>query len=174
MARQPKTMQKDVVKPRKKRKPMTAEQKQAAGERLAKAREKRLLENPPQYKSIHPSVVERGEDDPLNMKNIQIWIKSQKNLLSAAKRSLRDKIKGAEGKVANHEAYIRNLQRFLKYGVYVDCMYGEFQESRVKYASIAMAYDSNGTPKRTIGVYYADLGYEWTGKFKEGDEGLNE
>ena len=80
MARQPKTMQKDVVKPRKKRKPMTAEQKQAAGERLAKAREKRLLENPPQYKSIHPSVVERGEDDPLNMKNIQIWIKSQKNL----------------------------------------------------------------------------------------------
>ena len=61
MARQPKTMQKDVVKPRKKRKPMTAEQKQAAGERLAKAREKRLLENPPQYKSIHPSVVERGD-----------------------------------------------------------------------------------------------------------------
>ena len=56
----------------------------------------------------------------------------------------------------------------------MDCMYGEFQESRVKYASIAMAYDSNGTPKRTMGVYYADLGYEWTGKFKEGDEGLNE
>jgi len=167
-------METDVTlpKPRKKRKPMTVEQKKAAGERLAKAREKRLIDNPPQYKSIHPSVVERGEEDPLNMKNIQDWIKTQKGLLSAAKRSLRDKGKGAESKVAMYEAYIRNLQRFLKYGVYVDTYYGEFQQNKVKYACLAMSYDADGTPKRTQGVFYPDLGYEWTGEFKEGDEEL--
>ena len=44
---------KTLPKTRKRRKPMTEEQKKAAGERLALAREKRLKENPPQYKSIH-------------------------------------------------------------------------------------------------------------------------
>ena len=42
-----------MVKIRKKRKPMTAEQRAAAGERLAKARAKRQAANPPQYKYIH-------------------------------------------------------------------------------------------------------------------------
>jgi hypothetical protein len=45
MARRP-TINTDetIKKPRKKRKPMTPEQKKAAGERLALAREKRLAE----------------------------------------------------------------------------------------------------------------------------------
>ena len=38
---------KTLPKTRKRRKPMTEEQKKAAGERLALAREKRLKENPP-------------------------------------------------------------------------------------------------------------------------------
>ena len=54
-----------MVKIRKKRKPMTPEQRAAAGERLAKARAKRQAANPPQYKYIHESVLARGEDDPL-------------------------------------------------------------------------------------------------------------
>mgnify|MGYP005679697297 CR=1 FL=1 len=39
------------------RRKMTEEQKKAASERLAKAREKRLRENPPKYSNIHPSVL---------------------------------------------------------------------------------------------------------------------
>ena len=38
------------------RRKMTEEQKKAASERLAKAREKRLRENPPKYSNVHPSV----------------------------------------------------------------------------------------------------------------------
>ena len=45
---------KTLPKTRKQRKPMTPEQKSAAAERLKLAREKRLKENPPEYKSIHP------------------------------------------------------------------------------------------------------------------------
>ena len=152
-----------IKKPRKKRKPMTPEQKKAAGERLALAREKRLAENPPQYKSIHPSVVERGDDDPLSMKKVQMWIKTQKDLLSAAKRGVRDKVKGAEAKVSQHEGYIRNLHRYLRDGDYVDTRYGEHQQSAIKYRCVAMAYYADGTPKRTEGIFYPDLGYTWMG-----------
>ena len=38
---------------------MSPEQRAAAAERLAKAREKRLRENPPQYKNIDPTVLAR-------------------------------------------------------------------------------------------------------------------
>ena len=73
-----------VPKPRKRRKPMTPEQKAAAAERLAVAREKRAKENPPKYTNIHPSVVALPEDNALSMKNVQRWIKTQKELLSVA------------------------------------------------------------------------------------------
>jgi hypothetical protein len=79
---------------RKKRKPMTPEQRAAAGERLRKAREKRMKENPPQYKNIHPLVMERGEDDPFYFRKIQSWIKTQKEELSIARKDLRQKVKG--------------------------------------------------------------------------------
>ena len=50
-----------IPKTRKKRKPMSEEQKAAAAERLAIAREKRLKENPPQYKSIMETYLRTGE-----------------------------------------------------------------------------------------------------------------
>ena len=43
---------------------LTPEQKQAAAERLALAREKRLKDNPPQYKNIHEDVLKLDDDDP--------------------------------------------------------------------------------------------------------------
>ena len=160
-----------TVKPRKKRKPMTPEQRQAAGERLAKAREKRLLENPPQYKSIHPSVVELEDDDPLSMKKVQMWIKTQKDLFSAARSGIRNKMKGAEAQVSLHEGYIRNLQRYLRDGVYCDTMYGEHQQNKILYRCVAMAYHPDGTPKRSTGVFYPDLGRTWTGEIHDEEEG---
>lgn len=165
------TTDETVKKTRKKRKPMTPEQKKAAGERLALAREKRLAENPPQYKSIHPSVVERGDDDPLSMKKVQTWIKTQKDLLSSARGDVRRKVKGAEARVSLHEGYIRNLQRYLRDGDYVDTAYGEHQQNKIKYRCIAMAYYPDGTPKRMEGVFYPDLGYTWTGDKYVEEEG---
>ena len=109
-----------IPKTRKRRKPMSAEQKLAAAERLAIAREKRAKENPPKYTNIHPTVVALPEDNPLSMKNVQSWIKTQKELLSIAKSDVRRKVKGAEARVASHEGYIRNLQRYLRDGDYCD------------------------------------------------------
>jgi len=80
---QRRTVENDSTLPKRKirkaRKPMSAEQKAAAAERLAIAREKRLKENPPEYKSIHPSVLERGDDDYLSHKKLNSGLKHKKN-----------------------------------------------------------------------------------------------
>ena len=151
-----------LPKTRKRRKPMTAEQKAAAAERLALAREKRAKANPPKYTNIHPSVVAKPEEDAMSMKNVQKWIKTQKELMSIAKSDVRRKVKGAEARVASHEGYIRNLQRYLRDGDYCDDFYGEHQQNKVKWVCSTMAYHPDGTPKRQVGVWYPDIGCEWT------------
>lgn len=146
-----------VKKVRKKRKPMSEEQKAAAVERLAKARAARL-EKQGGPKNVHPDVLALDDDDALSLKNVRSWIKTQKDLLSAAKQELRASAKGAVAKVARIEGYIRNLERYIKNGVYLDMFYGEHQQSRVKTYCVTMAYHPDGTPKRSYGVYYSDLG----------------
>ena len=70
-----------VKKVRKRRKPMTEEQRVAAAERLAIAREERFKKTPPKYKNIHPSVLAKPEDHTFSLKNVRQWIKTQKGLL---------------------------------------------------------------------------------------------
>jgi len=164
MARRAKTIENDstLPKPRKKRKPMTAEQKKAAGERLAKAREKRLAENPPQYKSIHPSVLEKGDDDAWSHKKVKEWIKTQKSLMSAERANIRSKVKGAIARYESHRGYIRNLETYLRTGEYHDMFWGEYQEHRCKSICLVMAYHPDGTSKRSIGTLYPDIRMECT------------
>lgn len=155
---------------RKKRKPMSPEQKAAAVERLAKAREKRMRENPPQYKSIHPNALNRPEDDPFYFRKVQNWIKIQKEELSIARRSLRQKEKGSEAQVARIQGYINNLQKYLSTGEYVDMFYGEHQQHKVRYRCLVPSYHKDGTPKYSYGVFYQDLGYTYTGLDPEVEE----
>ena len=157
-----------ATKVRKRRKPMTAEQRAAASERLAKAREARMAKNPPQHKSIHPAVLALKEDDVFYFRKVQKWIKTQKEMLASARSDLRKSVKGAEARVANHQAYIRNLEKFLRDGDYVDGFYGEHQEHKIKMRCVVPAYDRDGNVKRAFGVYYADLGTVYIG------EGINE
>ena len=157
----------DSYKPRKRRKPMTPEQKAAAAERLVAAREKRAKTNPPKYTNIHPSVVAKPEEDAMSMKNIQKWIKTQKELLSIARSDVRRKVKGAEARVASHEGYIRNLQRYLRDGDYCDDFYGEHQQNKVKWRVVTMAYHPDGTPKRNVGYWYPDIQCTWTKEMED-------
>lgn len=151
-----------LPKTRKRRKPMTPEQKAAAAERLALAREKRAKANPPKYTNIHHTVVALDEEHIMSMKNVQRWIKTQKELLSIAKSDVRRKVKGAEARVASHEGYIRNLHRYLRDGDYCDSFYGEHQQHRCKMVCRVMAYHPDGRPKRSVGIWYPDIGCTWT------------
>ena len=121
------------------RRRMTEEQKIAAAERLRVAREKRLRENPPKYANIHPSVLEKGDDHPFSRKKVVQWIKTQKSLLASERGNVRRKVKGAESKVADHTAYIRHCEWYLRNGDWIDDRYGEYQEKKTKWITVVPA-----------------------------------
>lgn len=145
----------------KRRKPMSEEQRLQAAERLAKAREKRQNTNPPQYKNVHENVLALDDDHYLSHKKVKEWIKHNKEMLSEERKAVRKDVKGADAKVKLTEGYIRNLEKYLRDGDYVDDRYGQDQEKKIKWKCVAMAYDEEGNPKRTKGVFYPDLGYRW-------------
>lgn len=147
----------------KKKRQMTHEQREAAIERLAKAREARLAEAGPP-KNVHPSVLARTDD--FSYDNVKLWLKTQRELLAVAKASAKNEAKGGEAKVASIEGYIRNLDAYLKHGDWCNDFCGEYEQTKVKRICLALAYHHNGPyagmVKRNVGVYYTDLGVEFT------------
>ena len=121
------------------RRRMTEEQKIAASERLRVAREKRLKENPPKYANIHPTVLEKPDEHPFSRKKVVQWIKTQKSLLASERGNVRRKVKGAESKVADHTAYIRHCEWYLRNGDWIDDRYGEYQEKKTKWITVVPA-----------------------------------
>ena len=121
------------------RRRMTEEQKIAASERLRVAREKRLRENPPKYANIHPTVLEKPDEHPFSRKKVVQCIKTQKSLLSSERGNVRRKVKGAEAKVADHTAYIRHCEWYLRHGDWIDNRYGEYQEKKTKWITVVPA-----------------------------------
>jgi hypothetical protein len=119
-----------------KKRKLTEEQKEELRERLARAR---AAKGEPEYKSIHPSVLELDEDHPLSMKNCKQYIKTQKSLMVKYKAEMRNDIKGAKAKYTQCEYYIRNIQTYLKTGTWVDLFYGEFQEKLMGWKTIRVA-----------------------------------
>ena len=162
-------------KVRKKRKPMTEEQRVAAAARLEKAREKRKEKNPDYGQSALPSVLKDLPDDHmLHPKKVKVWIKTQKDLASAARSGVRQKVKGAEARLLIHEGYIKHMQKYLRDGDWVDNFYGEHQQNKIRHRCIAMAYYDDGTPKRSVGIFYPDLGYEYTQEMFNEEKGISD
>jgi hypothetical protein len=150
------------VKQKRKRKPMSEEQKAAAAERLAKAREARM-EKQGGPKNVHPDVLAKPDEDALSLKNVREWIKTQKDLASTLRRDVKMGVKGAEAKLASCEGYIRNLNSYIANGTYVDMFYGEYAQNRIKSVCLVPAYDKDGNIKRTYGTFYPDLGGVYIG-----------
>ena len=154
-------------KVRKKRKPMTEEQKQAAAERLAKAREVRAAKNPEYGKSgLHKSIRDLPDDHQLSPKKIKQWIKTQKDLASSERSAHRQKVKGAYARMHIHEGYIKDMNRYLQSGDWICDFYGEYMEKKIRRRCIAQAYywygPKKGQPKFDVGVYYPMLGAVYT------------
>ena len=146
------------------RKQLSEERKQELRDQLTKARKKKA---PAEYKNIHPSVLQRPDDDPLSVKSIKKWIKHNKEKASAyltnsrrrgatPKQSITDKINSE-----NVKAYIRNMEHYLKSGDWISNFMGDNEEKKTQWKCIAMAYHADGTPKRTKGVFYPDINAVW-------------
>ena len=159
MAQEPQKFERKKI--RKKRKPMTPEQKAAAVERLAKARAARQAANPSQPKNVCKEVLELDDEHFLSYNKIRNWIKSNQEQLKEARASERLNVKGAHAEVKSLEGYIRNMNKYLRDGDWADNFYGENQEHQIKWRCVVPAYYPDGTQKRTHGVFYMDLGYRW-------------
>lgn len=151
-----------MSKTKKMRKEMSAEQREAAVERLAAAREKKLKENPPEYKNIAQSVQNLPDDHPLSMSKVKEWIKISQDTIGSLKVAARQNVKGSTAKIASLEGYIRNMKRYLECGDWTDGFYGPNSEFVMKHRCVRMAYNRDGTAKRSVGVFYPDIGEEWT------------
>ena len=159
-------------KVRKKRKPMTEEQKAAAAERLAKAREKKAAADPNYGQSgVAECLRNLPEDYPLHPKKVKVWIKTQKDLASSERRQKRLGNKSANPDI--HESYVRNMKTYLRSGDWIDMFYGEHQEKRVRYRCVALAYDKDGNPKRNVGTFYPDIGMMWTQELQDEERGIS-
>ena len=121
------------------RRRMSAEARKAAGERLAKARAERAKKNPPKLSHIHPDVLAKGDDHPLCYKNVKAWLVYNKALLPGLKKYVRSNAKGALAELLNIEGYIRNLNTYLRTGVYLDLFYGADQDKKIKYRTVVEA-----------------------------------
>ena len=138
-----------------KKRSMTAEQKAAAVERLAKARANR---GPAKNSQVDETVRNLPEDNPLSMKNVRSWIKENKELLTAIKIFRDSKDSKERSKFQQVQTYVANLEAYLRNGVYLDNFYGSQMQHRITHRVVVMAYNSDGTPKRTVGYVYPDCG----------------
>ena len=166
-------------KVRKKRKPMTEEQRQAAAERLAKAREARAAKDPNYGQSgVHESLRNMPDDAPINPKKVKKWIKTQKELATAERKNERSGARGATARRLSHEGYVRNMQKYLRDGDWVDLFYGEHQEKRVGYICKAQSYywsgPKKGEPKFNVGTYYPMLGTVYSQDMYNVDNGVED
>jgi hypothetical protein len=146
-------------KVKRRRKPMSEEQKKAAVERLAKAREARGADG---SKSVHHSIRDLPEDHFLHWKKVKEWLKSNQDELKGMKSYKDSKVAKERAQYQDLETYISNMKKYLSGGVWSDFRYGERREGRVQKVCHAMAFYDDGTPKRSYGTWYPDIAQVWT------------
>tara|TARA_R110002096_G_scaffold128064_6_gene276221 strand:+ start:1619 stop:2083 length:465 start_codon:yes stop_codon:yes gene_type:complete len=149
---------------KKTRKPLSEERKEQLRLQLLNARNKK---GPAEYKNIHPMVLAKPDADVLSLKNVKLWIKQNKLKASAfASNSRRRNATPKQSildlqKSDNTKAYVRMMEHYLKTGDWISNYMGENEETKTQWTCIAMAYNSDGTPKRDKGVYYPDINMVW-------------
>ena len=166
------TMKRKPLKIKKTRK-LSEEHKEKLRARLAEMRAKK---KPAEYKNIAKSVLALPDDDTYSFKNVKEWIKENKLQVSALgqqtrSRSATSKEKQTASNLADSKkAYIRYCEHYLKHGDWIGIFSGANEEHKVVPKCVAMAYYSDGTPKRSVGVWYPDIEMVWTNEMETSDE----
>ena len=171
MARKKTIIERKPLKIKKTRK-LSEEAKEKLRVRLAKMRAKK---KPADYKNIAKSVLPLPDDDKYSFKNVKKWIKHSKDLVSEYKKIARSRVSSPQEKqkasnAAEHKkAYIRYMELYLKSGDWVSTFSGEEENQKVIPRCVAMAYHADGTPKRSVGVFYPDINMVWTKNLDESE-----
>ena len=165
MARKAVKIKREKIQPLKKKRKLSEEAKEKLRNRLAEMRAKK---KPAEYKNISKKVLDLSDDDKYSFKNVKEWIKESKDKvaeLSKIARSIKsaplEKQKAAAG-VDHKKAYIRYCEYYLKTGDWISMFSGANESQKVIPRCIAMAYHPDGTPKRSVGIFYPDINAVWT------------
>ena len=175
MARKKTVIKREKVKPLKKKRKLSEEAKEKLRERLAAMRAKK---KPADYKNVAKSVLELPDDDKYSFKNVKEWIKHSKDLVSEYTKTARSRATTPQDKqkasnAADHKkVYIRELEYYLKSGDYISYFSGQDETNKVSPRCVAMAFYPDGTPKRSVGVFYPDINMVWTQDLDESEFGL--
>ena len=175
MARKKTVIKREKVKPLKKKRKLSEEAKEKLRERLAAMRAKK---KPADYKNVAKSVLDLPDDDKYSFKNVKEWIKHSKDLVSEYTKTARSRATTPQDKqkasnAADHKkVYIRELEYYLKSGDYISYFSGQDETNKVSPRCVAMAFYPDGTPKRSVGVFYPDINMVWTQDLDESEFGL--
>ena len=156
---------------------ISEEQREALRERMKDMRKKR---KPAEYKNVNERVLTLPDDDNYSFKSVKGWIKHNKEMVAALGKQGRGKYIGekerrnAEMRAASRKAYIRYCEFYLKSGDWIGMFSGQDEEHKVVPRCAAMAYYSDGTPKRSVGVFYPDIGAVWTKDMSESEFGTSQ
>ena len=175
MARKKTVIKREKMKPIKKKRKLSEEAREKLRERLAAMRAKK---KPADYKNVAKSVLELPDDDKYSFKNVKEWIKHSKDLVSEYTKTARSRATTPQDKqkasnAADHKkVYIRELEYYLKSGDYISYFSGQDETNKVSPRCVAMAFYPDGTPKRSVGVFYPDINMVWTQDLDESEFGL--
>ena len=148
----------------KKTRNISEEHKEKLRTRLAEMRAKK---KPAEYKNVAKSVLNLPDDDKYSFKNIKEWIKENKLQVNALNSQARGRTLAPQAKqhAANladsKKAYIRYMEHYLRTGDWIGIFSGANEEHKVVPTCVAMAYHSDGTPKRSAGIFYPDINMVW-------------
>ena len=165
-------MARKKIKPIRKKKTLTVAQKEAQRIRLEKMRAKK---KPPEYKNVHPYVLSLDDEEPYSLKNVKVWIKHNKELITMLNARARNRDMSPKDKqqaltqADDKKAYIRYIEHYIKSGDWIGMFSGQNEMKKVIPKVVAMAYYPDGTPKRTVGYWYPDIKTVWTNAMESGD-----
>ena len=164
MARKKTVVERKPLKIKKTRK-LSEEHKEKLRTRLANMRAKK---KPAEYKNIAKSVIALLDDDTYSFKNIKEWINENKLQVSALGQQARStsteskEKRKASNLADSKKAYIRYCEHYLKHGDWIGIFSGASEEHKVVPRCVAIAYYPDGTPKRSVGVFYPDINAVWS------------
>ena len=172
MARKKVTIERTPIKPVKKKRKLSEETKEKLRARLADMRAKK---KPAEYKTVSKKVLALPDDDRYSFKNVKEWIKETKEQISTLNKQGRgrnvlpqDRQK-ASNLADSKKAYIRYCEHYIKTGDWIGMFSGKHEEQKVVPRCVAMAYYPDGTPKRSVGVFYPDINAVWTSGMDESE-----
>lgn len=150
-------------KKRRRRKPLTEEQRVRAAENLVKARAARSSKG----SSLDETVRELDEDHPWHPDEVKRWIKTNKLELKTISNHKDSKSSKERLEYQMLENYIKNMETYLRTGVWLDSRWGESRQHTTECICYAMAYNKDGSPKRNKGTWYPDMRSIYTGTMED-------